>query len=345
VAETVTAGTSASANAVANPLMNSVYDVLPGQEVPVADIGRALARLWDGEPGDETTAAPSEFRASQMNLVLHLGLATDGPDAEAQFATALRFAQRYPCRLLVLCPRPAGSGDLSISAKIFSQCYIGPTRQERSCCEAVLLTYPQESREFLEDQVSIVVESDLPLYYWAHRFSSTAKLADYRYLLRTAQRFVLDSALVPPDALTYAWPRRENLRDLCAARLLPVRQALSQHLSGVAPAALVAGLNAVRVGHSSGRAAEGAALAGWLDGRLRACGLEGGVVAAAPASLGADGLSVAFDYADGRHFRWVADLAGGASQLTADWGHGPVASGGRVRLLAPEAALAEALFF
>lgn len=326
----------------------SAYDALPGLDVPVAGIARALAHLWDAEPGGDPAVAPSEFRASQMNFVLHLGLATDGADAVSQFETALRFAQRYPCRLLVLCPRPAGSGDLSLAAKIYSQCYVGPSRQERSCCEAVLLSYPQESREFLEDQVSIIVESDLPLYYWVHRFSSTAKVADYRYLLRTAQRFVFDSALVPADALAYPWPRRENVRDLAFARLLPVRQALGQPLSGVAPAALVENLRGVRVGHAPSRAAEGAALGRWLGDRLRACGaLPSQVqpVAAPEADLGADGLRVAFDYADGRRFRWSADFAAGTSHLEADWGRGPIASGGRVRLLSPEAALAEALFF
>jgi len=44
--------------------MTSVFDALPGLEVPVGGITQSLARLWEGEPADGV-GAPSEFRASQ----------------------------------------------------------------------------------------------------------------------------------------------------------------------------------------------------------------------------------------------------------------------------------------
>ena len=83
--------------------MTTVFDALPGLEVPGGGIAQSLARLWEGSPGDGAAGqqrAPSEFRASQMNLVLHVGLPTTPDDGVAQFNAALRFTQRYPARIL-----------------------------------------------------------------------------------------------------------------------------------------------------------------------------------------------------------------------------------------------------
>ena len=94
----------------------------------------------------------------------------------------------------------------------------------------------------LENQVSICLSTDLPLYYWAHRFSEAAKLADYRYLLNTARRILIDSATAPADALSYAWPQPEKVRDLAYARLLPVRQSVGQFLGRYPVESLAKGL-------------------------------------------------------------------------------------------------------
>ena len=40
------------------PKMTSVFDALPGLQVPVSGIAPGLARLWEGEPG-EGNRAPS----------------------------------------------------------------------------------------------------------------------------------------------------------------------------------------------------------------------------------------------------------------------------------------------
>ena len=137
-----------------------------------------------------------------MNLVLHLGLPTTPADGLAQFNAALRFTQRYPARILVLCPRAEGGADLAMRAKIYSECFIGESQREMSCIEAVMLSYPQERREFLEDQVSIIVEADLPIYYWVHRMSQVHKIATYQWLLRNSNRFLLDTAVSTPEART-----------------------------------------------------------------------------------------------------------------------------------------------
>jgi hypothetical protein len=333
-------------------MKSAVFDALPGLEVPVGGIAQSLARLWEGSPGDGAAgqqSAPSEFRASQMNLVLHVGLPTTPDDGVAQFNAALRFTQRYPARILVLCPRAEGGADLTMRAKIYSECFIGESHREMSCIEAVMLSYPQERREFLEDQVSIIVEADLPIYYWVHRMSQVTKIATYQWLLRNSNRFLLDTAVSTPEARTYAWPRPDGFRDLVHARLLPVRQSVGQFLSAFAPETIVRGLKSMILICQPAYAAEGRVLLEWMRGRLEACGAAGAAApayetrqAAAAATLS---LEIAFTYTDGRYFHWCADFNRGRAEFESNLGGCrqtlPMTTG----LLPTEAALGEAIFY
>ncbi len=328
--------------------MNTVFTALPGIEVPVAEMRRALERIWEsGEPAGP--GAPSEFRASQLNLVLHLGLPTGPEEAVAQFELALRFAQDHPCRVIALVPLVDTPPDAPMQAKLYSQCFIGSSRRDMSCTEALILAYPQETRAYVSDQVSTFLEPDLPVYYWAHHFSACRKIADYQYLLRVARRFVFDSALVPEDALTFPWPRPETVRDLAATRLLHVRQLLGQHLAGIAPDRLVEGLEHVVVRATPELRREGGALLAWVRGALERCGNPAATAARfreeAFASASARELALEFVYRGGRHFRWRADFAQGAAGFDADWGRGRELHCAPVKLAAPEIALGEALLF
>jgi len=328
--------------------MTPVFDALPGIEVPVAAIGSSLARLWEGAPG-EGGQAPSEFRASQMNLVLHLGLPTAAADGLAQFNAALRFTQRYPARILVLCPRPEGGADLALRAKIYSECFIGASRHEMSCIEAVALTYPQERRAFLEDLLSTIVETDLPIYYWVHRMSQVQKIVTYEWLLRNSRRFLLDTAVSTPEARDYPWPRSDGFRDLAAARLLPVRQSLGQFLSAYPPADIARGLKSVMLIGQPAYGAEARVLLEWTRARLAACGGPGTAAPAYATRRAAAGatlsLEMTFTYADRRYFHWCADFARGTAVFETDLAGSrqtlPVTTG----LLTTEAALGEAIFY
>jgi hypothetical protein len=327
--------------------MSAVFEVLPGLEVPVGDIARNLARLWDGEAMGGV-AAPSEFRASQMNLVLHIGLPTAPPDGLAQFGTALRFTQTYPARIVVLCPRPEGGEDLAMRAKIYSECFIGRSQREMSCIEAVILTYPQESRQYLEDQVSIIIEADLPIYYWVHRMSQVHRIGSYQWLLQNSSRFLIDTGISTPDARTYPWPRVDGFRDLVDARLLPVRQSVGQFLSAYEPGTIVRGLRSVRVAGGAGFDAEARVLLDWVRTRLAGCGAPEkggpGFEAKRVAPGETSSLEVSFAYDDGRYFSWRADLPKGSSYFESTIAGGrqtlPMTTG----LLSAEAALGEAIF-
>ncbi len=327
--------------------MPAIFDALPGYEVPVGGIAKGLEQMWaDTSAAGREAPAAEDGKATQVNLVLHLGLNTTVPDAEEQFQVARRFSQRYPSRVVVLCPQEDATGAAGMRAKVYGECFLGKSKADKRCVEFVMLSYPRAVREHLENQVSICLSTDLPLYYWPHRFSSTAHLADYRYLLTRANRILIDSAVAPPGAMTFAWPRPAAVRDLVLARLLPVRQSLGQFLSRYAMDVLSAGLQSVTLTHAPALAPEGAVLLAWLQERLTQCGEQGATFTAAPLAAGAAGsFALSFNYEGIKFFRWSGDLATHLAQFEADFGTARTTLPSSVALLVPEAALSEAMFF
>lgn len=329
--------------------MSAVFDALPGIEVPVAQINARLDALWTTSAAEGKPSLTAEdAKATQVNFVLHFGFRTTLDDATRQFQTVVRFAQRYPSRIVVLCPLADESrAHPEMRAKIYGECFLGKSKSDKRCVEFVLLSYPVSARQFLEDQVSICLSADLPLYYWAHRFSASSRLADYRYLLSRAKRVLIDSAVAPEDALTYAWPKPDALRDLACARILPVRQSIGQFLASYSPEALSSGLRRVVVSHGAGLPAEAAALERWLQERVIACGAASDTAVARTESAELPGrLAASFEYAEpDKYFRWQGDLATHQALFEAKLGASTTRLPAAVSLLAPENALSEAMFF
>ncbi len=327
--------------------MSGIFDALPGIEVPVASISKGLTQMWEyaateGRPSPEG----ENSMAIQVNLVLHLGFRTDAEDATRQFETAVRFSRRYPSRVVILCPRLDDTGVSEMRAKVYGECSIGKSADDTRCCEFVMLSFPRAARTYLESQVSICLSTDLPIYYWAHRFSDAAKLADYRYLLTAARRVLIDSASAPDGALTYPWPSPENVRDLAGARLLPVRRSIGQFLGRYPVGILTNGLRSITLGHGPAVAAEARVLLAWLKDRVAACGASREAVEIVqPAGIAPRAFDLSFTYDDSRFFRWKADIDTAHARFEADFGTGRNTLTASVSLLAPDEALSEAMFF
>ena len=304
--------------------------------------------MWaDTAASGGAAPASDDAKATQVNFVLHLGFNTTADDAVQQFQIAVAFSKRCPSRVVVLCPLREDAGITDMHAKVYGECHLGRSKGDKRCVEFVMLSYPRSARQFLENQVSICLSTDLPLYYWAHRFSASVKLADYHYLLTRAKRVLIDSAIAPPDALTYPWPRPETLRDLVHARLLPVRQGLGQFLSRYAMGVLCEGLQTVVLAHDAAHAAEGRVLLAWLKDRIAQCGGSRAAFSLGHPEAGAPGsFALRFTYEGGRKsFAWQGDLARGTALFEADFGTGRTTLPAGVSLLAPEEALSEAMFF
>lgn len=325
--------------------MPSVFDILPGMKIPLSESLQTLAAIWDVEP-EKGQAAPSAYRASQMNLVLHFGLNVTPEQAKAEFEVVLRFAQRYPCRTLVLCPGAVDKESDSVDTKIFSECYIGKSRQEMSCCEVIIVSYTLSQREFLENQVAILMESDLPLFYRPFRMQSAARFGDYKFFLEEARRIIIDSKVENDGVLNFKWPKPEAVSDLVYARLLPVRQSIGQFLSTFEPERLIDGLRSIKMSCQADFFAEGKTLIQWMEKKLADCGANAeNLKCAVVENEEGSSIEVKWDYDNGRFFSWKADLESGYAHIEADFGVGPAVLTSAIRLLSPEKALAEALFF
>jgi hypothetical protein len=331
--------------------MSTLFDAMPGVVMPVADVTSTLSRMWQGDapPGHD---APSAFRASQMNLVLHYGLSTLPEEALAVFDQAIRFAQVYPCRIVVLCPLKDSHQDLFLQGKLFSQCYIGPSTRQMCCCEALILGYPLSGSGFLENQVSIWLENDLPVYHWLHRVPARRIEEFYLPYLKLCSRIIYDSSIEGPDYATVHWPRPETVMDLANARLLPVRQSIGQFLSSYPPKALVEGLQRVECRYEAGADGEAANLLRWQEDCLEKCEKLAGdfdEVAFGTRPLDAKSvnwLEVEWQFEGGvKKFLWTHAKKTDDARLTADFGKGPVELPQQVKPLVPEKVLAEALFF
>jgi Glucose-6-phosphate dehydrogenase subunit. len=328
--------------------MSAVFNALPGIEVPVGAISKSLDKMWRETSEKGLPAPEAELgKATQVNLVLHLGYGTTVADAQEQFQTTVRFSKRYPCRVVVLCPLPLDDNSTDMRAKIYGECHLGKSKGDTRCCEFVMLSYPQAARQFLEDQVSVCLSTDLPLYYWAHAFSSSTRLNDYQYLLRRSKRVMFDTAVVEERAASFPWPKPDAVRDLVYARLLPVRQTIGQFLSAYEPNTLAQNLARVTVRYGAKMSAEGRVLLGWAKDRLNECGATDQVVYQneKSAELGERACVLIFEYTDGRSFTWKGDLSQNTAHFDANLGGENVSLGAAVSLLSPEATLGEAMFF
>lgn len=307
--------------------------------------------MWS--PVDESgKRTDNEYRASRMNLIVHIGFEADVEEAKELFQTVIGFSHRYPCRMIVLCPQPESweSRD-DMQCKIFSECVFGEGAGGMSCCEVLILGYTLSDRRFLENQVSVFLEADLPTYYWPTRFGSAELLSDYTFFFSQAERIIFDSSRESFLVDQVKVPQPDKVHDLAYSRLLPIRQSVGQFLSAFPKEEIVAGLREVTLSSSPSFKCEGRALMSWVASALMACysdaeeakkhlsfeQQESGDETAVPI--------MSFVYENDNYVRFTIDLQKGEAHVEGDLGKGRQELTTGVRLLDPETALAEALFF
>ncbi len=250
--------------------MSNILEALPGYMLPIAEVNRQLGQMW--QPGKEGSGAPSEFRASQMNLILHFGKKTTADDARARFEEAIHFSQRYPCRIIVLCPEIEQDDDSPMEAKLFAQCYIGHTPRTMCCCEALMLGYPSDDKGYLKNQVSIWLENDLPICHWFHRVPQERIREHYRTFSHGMKRILFDGTVEGPGFMDIPWEDPNRVKDLAFARLLPIRQSIGQYLSGFPPEQLIQGVSQISLSSTADLSGEARNLADWMQECLTSAG-------------------------------------------------------------------------
>ena len=322
---------------MAHPLI----DALPGFPVKISAVLPSLDKAWADE-GEEAA------RASQMNLVLMFGAGVSPEDAQARFDEAIRFAQRYPCRLVILAARPAAEAAAALEAKVNVLCFFDPSRRGKRCCEALMLAHGAPTAE-LESLVSTWLEGDLPVNVWAHGVT-VDEFKPWLAWTSRCRRVVADRSLVGDEFFKLAFPNPKSVRDLAVARCLPVRQALGQYLAAHAPAELVRGLRSVTVKHGAGLRGEAAGLLEWMRGCLTHCaGLSRSHLAAEFATTSqppaGDNLDAEWVYADGARFSWEHAEGCSNASIVFTRSHDTRKISQRVAFMGVPEALSEAVFF
>lgn len=292
-----------------------------------------------------------EFRASQMNVVLHFGLDVTQKEARDRFGALVRFAQRYPSRIIVLCPTRVDL-DGAMESKLFSQCYIGESHREMCCCEALLLRYKSEDFGYLANQVSIWLEGDLPTYHWFSGVPAQRIETYFDSLLLGVRRCVYDSSVESQDLSKLNWPEPSRVGDLAKARLLPARQAIGQFVSGFSIESLCAGLQSVQVRHCASMSGEGHGLIEWVQhcftqhlGRQASIKLAADFVVNESDESSTCELELEFVYNDDRYLRCRKFKDSSRAEIEASLGKGEERICTRMKPLLTEQALAEAFFF
>jgi hypothetical protein len=329
--------------------MASILDNLPGVPMPISEISRQLREMWQGAQ-HPTSAAPSEFRASQLNLIIHFGDDTTATEADAIFSQAIAFTQRHPGRILVLAPSLAAAEEHSLSGKLFTQCYIGDSHREMCCCEAILLEYASHEPRSLFNQVSVWLEGDLPIYHWFHRVPVKAVKNKYLAFVKNAKRILFDSAIATDDFREIPTPDPWRIRDLADARMLPVKQSIGQVLSTFDIASILNGLQSIQIRALTEHLAHANQLKNWLLLCLRQADTPSNHPSLISISVeqkpdGTHAMDMEFRYSNPNTFRW--SLCGNGteaiSQITiAQRSHTHHASFSQPE---PASLLAEALFF
>ena len=335
----------------AGTLMASVFSVIPGMELPVAEVVDTMAKLWESDTTKPGHAAPSEFRASQMNLILHFGYGTTIEEAKHLFKTVNEFAHAYPSRIIILCPTPAEDANTLLTGKLYSECYIGSSRRDMRCCEILTLGYDENAPKYLENQVSVWLESDLPTYYWTHRLPAERINTIYKSFISFCKQKVYDSS-VEGRAFRSQLDEPDSFRNLSYARLLPIRQTIGQVLSGFEPSLLADGLDNASLICSKQYYLEGGALSHWIFNCLRACAETSGAELAFSGLQvessdveDADDFDLQFHYGDGKTLRFQANIGPGTASLTGNMGRGEFSYSLKAGPLSPANTLAEAIFF
>lgn len=327
--------------------MSSIFDIMPGLEMPIPLVTETLTKMWQM---DQVKDIGSVFaRSSQMNIVLHNGLYASHSRALELFDNAVSFAKKYPCRIVVLCPEKARGDDIHLTGKLFSQCYIDKNVREQCCCEALILGYTTDDAAFLKDQVSLWLENDLPSYYWINEITPGAIKKHYLPLAELCGNVIYDSAVEADGIKDIHWSKHQRIADLALMRLLPVRQSLGQFLSGYPKEALVSKLEQVMVEYSENWYAEGCQLLAWFGDALKKCAQSEEEFKVKFILMKGSGegsfLKARWLYSDRKFFEWHYDCERKISEIAAKFDKEKSIYPLHLRGMSSAEALAAAIFY
>jgi glucose-6-phosphate dehydrogenase assembly protein OpcA len=236
--------------------------VVPGTISPdrilkeMADLWVSLGKEGDGEAG--------VLRACSMTLVVAAEQSDDPTDIGETLAALM---PEHPSRAILV--RFQAGEERSLSAKVFSQCWMPFGQRRQICCEQIEITASDASLPDLSPVVLPLAVADLPVILWC-RSPRLFHLDEFPLLRAIAGKVVLDSAAFdqPVEILRQMSTQLaagSSLADLSWTRLTRWRELLAQIFENRAQLAALPRVDNVRV-YYSGEAAPVSAyyLLAWL---------------------------------------------------------------------------------
>lgn len=153
---------------------------LLGIPVPIANIERELAKLWD-ESNDHKS------RASLINLMLYT---EDRSAIEENTETINAITAEHACRVLLVLAEPHYT-ESSARAWIGAHCHFVGKGSRQLCSEQITFHLQGQATEGLSNLVFSHLDSDLPLVLWWQ--SSVPQIIDVKFW-RWVDRVLYDSA-------------------------------------------------------------------------------------------------------------------------------------------------------
>lgn len=327
----------------------TIFNALPGLEMPIAQVTETLSKMWQNQPYEYNNSS-ALLHSCQLNLIIHNGLQASKKAALECFDCAIQFSKKYPCRIVVLCPEKLSGSTTPLRGKLFSECFIGNDVRQDYYCEALILSYTTEDAVFLTNQVSLWLENDLPTYYWVHQISPSAIKKDYLTLSSLCSKVIYDSGVEPAEFQTIQWPNSQPVADLALMRLLPIRQSLGQFFSNYSPKFLVQDLKSLVVEYHPNYLAEAHQLIDWFKKSLIQCVQLANTdfraeLTLAESSNDSISLETHWAYSNNNTFDWTYNSQSGISELKASFNNQTISYPLQLRQIHRDEALAAAIFY
>jgi Glucose-6-phosphate dehydrogenase subunit N-terminal domain/Glucose-6-phosphate dehydrogenase subunit C-terminal domain len=225
-----------------------------GEDVPLADVDRAIAQLR-GE-----TAGKSGLPSLRTSVMTHIAWVPE-PWIDKARAALSGMAERHPSRTILLFPEPNAGSD-GIDAGVSLECYAVPGVDREVCSEVIELRLRGMRSKAPASIVEPLLISDLPVFLrW--RGEPPWGSQELAQLVDVTDRLIVDSTewddLPHPYRNLATLFDRTNTSDIAWARTSRWRMLLASLWPDVA------GVGTVRV---KGTHAQALLILGWLRSRL-----------------------------------------------------------------------------
>jgi glucose-6-phosphate dehydrogenase assembly protein OpcA len=189
---------------------------------------KELADLWVKSAREQPPEiGTGVLRACSMTLIV---VSEASEDAQQLGETIAALMPEHPARAILI--RLRGGGERSLTARVYSQCWMPFGQRRQICCEQVEITASDAALADLPPVILPLTVPDLPVILWCRSGRLTA-MPEFAHLGALATKVIVDSGAMPDSKtalrrLAAAINGDVLIGDLAWTRLTRWREMLSQ---------------------------------------------------------------------------------------------------------------------